>query len=69
MARCIQYKVEVQWTEPVSLTLHSALRKLNTEPSVGASHQMSVHLAKHFQRRFLEIDQPEPKIACGGHVC
>jgi hypothetical protein len=30
---------------------------------------VSDHLAKQFQRRrFLELDQSETKIACGGHV-
>jgi hypothetical protein len=49
----------------VLLSFHPALRKLNTEPSIGASHQVSVHLAKHFQRRkFIEINQPETRIAC-----
>jgi hypothetical protein len=35
-------------------------------PSIDASYQVSVHLAKWFQkRRFLEIDQLETRIACG----
>ena len=39
-------------------------------PSIDAFYQVSVHLAKRFlHRRFLEIDQSETRIACGGHVC
>jgi hypothetical protein len=36
---------------------------------MDATHHVSVHLAKQLQRRrFLEIDQSEIRMACGGHV-
>ena len=39
-------------------------------PSIDASYQFSIHLVKRFhRRRFLEINQSETRIACGGHVC
>jgi hypothetical protein len=39
-------------------------------PFIDASYQVSDHLAMRLQRRrFLEIDQSETRIACGGHVC
>jgi hypothetical protein len=39
-------------------------------PSKDASYQVSIHLAKQFQRkRFLEINQPETTIVYGIHVC
>jgi hypothetical protein len=39
-------------------------------PSKDASYQVSVHLAKWLQRRrvFLEINQSETRIVCGGHL-
>ena len=39
-------------------------------PPIDAFYQVSVHLAKRFQkRRLLKIGQSETRIACGGHVC
>ena len=39
-------------------------------PSLDASYQVSVHLAKRFpRRRFLEIYQLETIIICGSHIC
>ena len=39
-------------------------------PAIDASYQVSVHLAKQFQRRrFLKIGQSETRIVYGGHVC
>jgi hypothetical protein len=55
---------------PCVLTDRDEMSNLYREPSVNASYQVSVHLDKRFQRRiFLEIDQSEARIDCGGHVC
>jgi hypothetical protein len=46
------------------------MNNLYRGPSIDASYQVSDHLANRFQRRrFLEIDQSETGIACGGQVC
>jgi hypothetical protein len=38
--------------------------------SIDASFHDSVHLAKRFRGEdFLEIDQSQTRIACGGHIC
>ena len=51
-----EYKLEAQ--QPVSLTFHSALRKLNTEPSIGASHQISVHFGKAVSEKKIFRNRP-----------
>ena len=55
---------------PCLLTDRDKMSNLYRGPAIDASYQVSVHLAKRFQRRrFLEIDQSETRMACGGHVC
>jgi hypothetical protein len=52
------------------LTDQDEISNLYRGPSIDASYQVSVQLAKQFQgRRFLEINQSETRIACGGQVC
>jgi hypothetical protein len=45
------------------------MNNLYRGPPIDASYQVLVHLAIRFQRRFLEIDQLEKRVACGDHVC
>ena len=55
---------------PCLLTDQDEISNLFRGPSIDASYQVSVHLAKWFQRRkFLKIGQSEIRIASGGHVC
>jgi hypothetical protein len=56
---------------PCLLTDRDEMSNLYRGPSIDASCQeVSVHLAKRFQRRrFVKIGQSETRIACGGHVC
>jgi hypothetical protein len=51
------------------LTDRDKIGNLYRVPSIYVSYKILVHLAKQFQRRFLEIDQSERSIAYGGHVC
>jgi len=56
--------------QPCLLMDWDKMSNLYRGPSIDASYQVSVHLAKRFQRRrFLKISQSETRIACGGHIC
>jgi hypothetical protein len=55
---------------PCLLTDQNKMSNPYRGPSIYAVYHVSVYLAKLFQsRRFLEIDQSETRVACGGHVC
>jgi hypothetical protein len=43
------------------------MSNIYTGSTKDASYQISIHLPKRFQRRFLEINQSETRMACGGH--
>jgi hypothetical protein len=57
--------------QPCLLMDRDEIINLNSGPTIDASYQVAVHLAKRFQRRrfFLENNQSETRIACDGHVC
>ena len=64
----IRNKTRLWW--PCLLTDRDEMSKLYRGPSIDASYQVSVHLAKRCQRRrFKKISQSETRIAYGGHVC
>jgi hypothetical protein len=51
------------------LTDQDEMSNLHRGHSIDASYQVSVNLARQFQRRrFLKIGQSETRIACGGHT-
>jgi hypothetical protein len=55
---------------PCLLTDRDEMSNLYRGLAIDASYQVSVHLAKRFQRRrFKKIGQSERRIAYGGHVC
>ena len=54
---------------PCLLMDRDEISNLYRGPSIEASYQVSVYLAKRFQRRFLKIGKSETRIAYGGHVC
>jgi hypothetical protein len=64
----IRNKNSLWW--PCLLTDQDGMSNRFRGSSIDASYQVSDHLAKRFQsKRFLEINQSETRIACGGHIC
>jgi hypothetical protein len=64
----IRNKNRLWW--PCLLMDWDGMSNLYRGPSIDASYQVLVHLAKWFQRRrILKISQSETRVAYGGHVC
>ena len=56
--------------QPCLLTDRDEISNLHRGPSIDASYQVSVQLAKRFRRRRLKkIGQSKTRIVCGGHAC
>ena len=53
----------------MSLTFHSALRKLNTEPSMGASHQISINFVKAVSEKKIFRNRPIRNKNCMWKPC
>ena len=54
---------------PCLLTDRDEMSILYREPAIDAAYQVSIHLAKRFQRRrFKKIGQSGTRIAYGGHI-
>ena len=65
-----QSEIRITWGGHLFLTYQDEMSNLYRGSTIYASYQVSVHLAKRFQRRrFLEINRSETRIACGDHVC
>jgi hypothetical protein len=55
---------------PLLLLYQDKTNKVDRGLSIDCSYEISIYLEKRFQRRsFLQIDQSETRIACGGHFC
>ena len=63
-----QAETRIAGGSPFFLTDRDKISNLYRGPSIDAFYQVSVHLAKRFQRRFKKFGLSETRIACGGPV-
>jgi hypothetical protein len=65
-----QSETRIACGDHVVLVDRDGMSNLDRGPSIEASYQVSVHLAKRLQkRRIFKISQSETRVAYGGHVC